>query len=173
MYDVRKYNLPKMKINFKTDRLLLKPISVNDSDFTIELVNTEEWKTFIGKRNIHTREEASEFIQKNTDDLNSFIWTVFLKKTEIPIGIITLLKRDYLEYHDIGFAFLPAYFHKGYAFESSDAVLNYIKINKLYEHVQAITSKDNFSSVKLLKKLGFRFEKEITIENSKSNVYII
>lgn len=148
-------------------------MSVNDCEFTIELVNTDEWKTFIGNRNIHTREEASEFIRRNTDDPDSFIWTVFLKKTEIPVGIITLLKRDYLEYHDIGFAFLPEHFHKGYAFESSDAVLNYIKTNAIYEHIQATTSKENFSSVKLLEKLGFRFEKEILIENKRSNVYIL
>lgn len=65
--------------------------------------------------------------------------------------------REGLEGVDIGFAFLPKYEKKGYAFEASskvrDIAFNEFKIKK----ISAITTKDNISSQKLLEKLGFIF----------------
>src|SRR6266487_1295485 len=48
-----------------------------------------------------------------------------LKNGGIPIGICGLLKREALADVDIGFAFLPQFWKKGYAFESATAVMAY------------------------------------------------
>ena len=109
-----------------TKRLLLDPLSINDKDFILELVNTDGWKSFIGNRNINSQSVAAAYIQKIIENPDTNYWTVKIKETKIPIGIITFIKRDYLEHHDIGFAFLPEYFNKGYAFEAANAVLKYL-----------------------------------------------
>jgi RimJ/RimL family protein N-acetyltransferase len=60
---------------------------------------------------------------------------------------------------DIGFAFLPRFWGKGYAYESASAVMTYAKNVLGLDRIVAITSLDNDRSISLLGKLGFRFEK--------------
>ncbi|HAH25695.1 MAG TPA: GNAT family N-acetyltransferase, partial [Prolixibacteraceae bacterium] len=47
-------------------------------------------------------------------------FTVTRKSDRVKIGICGLFDREGLEGIDIGFAFLPEYERKGYAFESAD-----------------------------------------------------
>ena len=86
-----------------------------------------------------------------------------LKSDGKPIGICGLIKRDSLEDVDIGFAFLPEFRTNGYAFESASAVLEHGKTVLGLKRVVAITSPENEPSVKLLEKLGFKFERMISL----------
>jgi len=155
-----------------TARLLLEPLSESDSEFIIELLNTEGWIKFIGNRNIHSIADAIAYIQKINGNKNITYWTVKLKDTKnSQIGLVTLIKRDYLEHNDIGFAFLPQFYAKGYAYEAANAVLSYLSKNKLATNILAETLPENTSSIKLLEKLGLRFEKEMEIENETLHIY--
>ncbi|MCB0728499.1 MAG: GNAT family N-acetyltransferase [Ignavibacteriae bacterium] len=156
-----------------TDRLILEPLSANESAFLIELINTDGWKKYIGTRNIHTAEEASVYIKKYSEDKNTSILSVKLKETKLPVGIITILKRDYLKHKDIGFAFLPEYTRKGYAYEASSAVLKDLKKKNKNELIEAITVPENVSSISLLNKLGFEYDKEILVDKKTMCVYIL
>ena len=82
-----------------------------------------------------------------------------------------MIKRDYLPNHDIGFAFLPQYCGKGYAFEATKAVIDELSKMSFHSILQAITIKDNHSSIKLLERTGFKFERMIKIENDELAVY--
>ncbi|MEP6902343.1 MAG: GNAT family N-acetyltransferase [Actinomycetota bacterium] len=82
-------------------------------------------------------------------------------KSQIPIGICGFVRRDSLPEADIGFAFLPQFERKGYAFESANAVMKYGREKLNLKRVLAITSQDNESSGRLLEKLGFKFERLI------------
>lgn len=62
---------------------------------------------------------------------------------------------------DIGFAFLPGFGGRGYAYESASAVMQYGKQVLSLKRIVAITSPDNLRSAKLLEKLGLRFERMI------------
>ena len=84
---------------------------------------------------------------------------VELKESGEPIGMCGLLKRDALPDVDVGFAFLPRFWSKGYAFESASAVLAHARDALGLQRVLAITSPDNEASIRLLGKLGFRFER--------------
>lgn len=107
-----------------TERLIVENIKLSDNKFIFELVNSIGWLKFIGNRNVSSPIEATAYIQKIIDTSNLYYWVVKLKESNIAIGIITFIKREYLEYHDIGFAFLPSFFNKGYAYEATSAVLN-------------------------------------------------
>jgi [ribosomal protein S5]-alanine N-acetyltransferase len=153
-----------MNQHFDTERLRLRKLSLSDACFIYELVNTTGWIKNIGDRNVHSIDDAQSYIQKIIDNTSVSYWTVNLQNGNFSTGIVTLIKRDFLEHHDIGFAFLPQYTQKGYACEATKAVLDQITNDPLHNCILAITIKDNSSSIRLLEKLGFVFEKEIETE---------
>lgn len=155
---------------FTTERLTLLSLVNSDADFILELVNTEGWLTFIGNKNINSHDDATAYIQRINDNENITYWSVKLKDTSLPVGLITLIKRDYLEYQDIGFAFLPSFKNKGYAFEAANTILSHLKSKNLNK-INAVTLPANIISIKLIQKLGLQFEKEIENENEILHVY--
>jgi len=159
------------KATLLTERLLLEPLSENDDDFILELLNTEGWLKFIGDRNIHSKTDALAYIKKVNGNQNMVYWTVKMKDTKSAIGLVTLIKREYLEHKDIGFAFLPNFSNKGYAHEATMAVLTYLTKHNAFTNIAAVTLPENISSIKLLQKLGLQFEKEIAVKNETLHIY--
>jgi RimJ/RimL family protein N-acetyltransferase len=147
----------------ETDRLILRCLSTDDAEFILGLVNEPSWLHFIGDRGVRTIEDARGYILKGPVEmyarLGFGIYLVELKEGGTPIGTCGLIKRDYLEDVDIGFAFLPNYWAKGYAYESASAVMAYGKDVLGLKRIVAITTSDNHSSARLLEKLGLRFER--------------
>lgn len=141
-----------------TERLQLKILTDNDHPFILELVNTPGWLQFIGDRNIKTEEQAKAYIQKVTESPQIYYWTVTPANENRTIGIITLVKREYLEHFDLGFAFLPDFEGKGYAAEATRAVMYSVPEISKDDKILAITTEENHRSVKLLEKLKFCFD---------------
>jgi RimJ/RimL family protein N-acetyltransferase len=158
-----------MQTSYRTPRLLLTALSLQDIPFMMELVNTPEWLHFIGDRNVHDEEEAATYLQKIIDNKTGNCWVVRTMNDGVSIGIITLMQRDYLEQPDIGFAFLPRYGKLGFAYEATTIVLH----DAMHEHQQifAITIQENNNSIRLLEKLGFAFEKEIHQDDEDVLIY--
>jgi RimJ/RimL family protein N-acetyltransferase len=73
-----------------------------------------------------------------------------------------LIKRDYLPQPDIGFAFLPAFTGKGYAFEAATATIAYAKEILHLPTILAITLPTNLKSIHLLNKIGLQFSNMVT-----------
>lgn len=155
-----------------TARLLLTPLTVADAPFILELVNTEGWLQFIGNRNITSPPEATAYIQKILANPNISYWVVQRKDNQQPIGIVTFIKREYLEHLDIGFAFLPNVAKHGYAYEATSAVLHKLISERHLSHILATTVPENTNSIKLLKKIGLVFEKEMGVGTEKIHVYV-
>jgi RimJ/RimL family protein N-acetyltransferase len=88
---------------------------------------------------------------------------VALLTDDMPIGMCGVLKRDTLPEPDLGFSFLPAYWSMGYAFESAGAVMRHARAALHVDRILAITTHDNLPSMRLLGKLGFRFERMIRL----------
>jgi [ribosomal protein S5]-alanine N-acetyltransferase len=74
-----------------------------------------------------------------------------------PIGLVGLVKRDYLPEPDLGFALLDAYAGRGLAYEAACAVLPLARARGL-TRLLAITDPDNRRSIGLLQRLGFELE---------------
>lgn len=159
--------------HFTTEYLLIKKLAPTDTSFIQELVNSEGWLTYIGDRNIHTTEDALSYINKTMANEHMCFWVVFLKEKHIPIGLISLIQRDYLPHSDIGFAFLPDYAGKGYAFEATYSVLHYLINLPKYATLLATTLLDNTRSINLLKRLGFNLKNEILVDTEKLNLFEI
>jgi RimJ/RimL family protein N-acetyltransferase len=154
-----------------TERLSLDNLTDEDGGFVQELLNTKGWLQFIGDRNIHSKEDAINYISKINSTPNFYYWAVRLIDTLEPIGIISFIKRDYLEHFDIGFAFLPQYNGNGYAYEAAKEILAIVSSKPEHAFIMATTMPGNTSTIKLLRKLGLQFEKEIEVGAEKLQVY--
>jgi RimJ/RimL family protein N-acetyltransferase len=146
----------------ETDRLSLRKITVDDSVFMLDLLNQPSFIQFIGDRGVRTLDDARECILNRYisayERLGFGVYLTALKEDQIPIGICGLIKRDALEDVDIGYAFLPQYWSKGYAFESASAVMAYAKDTLGLKRVVGIVAPDNPGSIRVLEKIGLQFE---------------
>lgn len=152
-----------------TQRLVLREVVETDDEFMLDLLNQPSFIKYIGDRNVRNLEQSREFIKtrytKSYEENGYGLYLVELKETQTSIGLCGFVKRDSLPNSDIGFAFLPQYEGKGYAFESAQAVMKYGKEKLGFKRVLAITTQDNVRSGKLLEKLGLHFEKLIEMPN--------
>ena len=153
----------------QTDRLRLRWISSLDAEFIVELLNEPSWLRFIGDKGVRTTQDANAYISNGPVAMyarHGFgLYLTELKEDSVPIGICGLIKRDGLDDVDIGFAFLPRYWANGYAYESASAVMAYGKAVLGLKRMVAITSPENNASVRLLEKLGLRFEKKVRLSD--------
>ena len=113
----------------KTERLLLRHLGPDDAPFILRLLNEPSWIANIGDRGVRTIADAQRYLDKGPIEmygrLGFGLYLVCLADNEVPIGLCGLLKRERLDDVDLGFAFLPDYWGRGYAHESSAAVLSY------------------------------------------------
>ncbi len=150
-------------IVIQTEKLNLTGIKLSDAEFMLELVNSEGWLKFIGDRNVHTLNEAENYIAKIIEKENTNYWVVRLESARQPMGVVTLMKRDYLTYFDIGFAFLPEFKKRGYAFEATSKALILVLDLIPDKTVCAISDVQNLKSNCLLQKLDFKIDYYFTL----------
>jgi RimJ/RimL family protein N-acetyltransferase len=152
----------------ETGRLRLRRFGAGDCEFILELLNEPAWIRYIGDRNIRTLEDAQRYLEGGpmamVERLGFGLYLVELKETGEPIGMCGLVKRDELEDVDIGFAFLPRFWGKGYALEAAFAVMAYARTALGLSRIVAFLSQDNDRSARLLEKLGFRVEGRIALQ---------
>ena len=145
-------------------------LNVGDSAFIFELLNEPSWIQYIGDKDVKTLQDALRYIENGPLAMYKRagfgLYAVELREVGEPIGICGLIKREALEDVDLGFAFLPRFWRKGYAFEAAAAVLRYGRNVLGLHRIVAILSQDNHRSSKLLEKLGFCFEGTVRLQPS-------
>ncbi len=151
----------------ETERLVLREFTADDAAFILELVNDPSFIRNIGDRGVRSLEDAQRYIE--TGPIASYarngfgLWLVQLKGSGESIGMCGLIKRDILEDVDIGYAFLPRFWSKGYAVESARAVRDYGQNVTGLNRLVAITNPANESSIRVLEKIGLKFEKMVRL----------
>ena len=151
----------------ETERLTLREVSTDDADFILRLLNEPSFLRFIGDKGVRNLQDARQYILNGpiaSYNQNGFgLYLVVLKSMNRSIGMCGLIKRETLTDVDIGFAFLPEFWNKGYALESATAVFSYGKDVLKLPRIVAITNKDNVTSGKLLERLGLHFDRLIDL----------
>ncbi len=152
-----------------TERLILRPITINDGAFVFKLMNTEDWKKFIGDRNIHTIQDAIQYIEEKMisqyKEVGYGNFVICHRQSQEKLGTVGLYRRPNLEGVDIGFALLPEYYRNGYTYEASKKLLQYAQEELKLSPIQAITDVNNVASQSLIQKLGFTFIDKRKIES--------
>jgi len=154
-----------------THRLQLNPMTLEDADFMLNLLNCPGFLRFIGDRNVRTLAQAQTYIENMLSNPDVTYWVIRLKHTTEPIGVVTWVKRDYLPAPDLGYALLPEFEGNGYAFEASETWLAHQQ--KSAEKVFAICQADNLTSIKLLQKLHFSLDQHFEKDGQAMHQYSI
>jgi RimJ/RimL family protein N-acetyltransferase len=156
-----------MLMIIETDRLQLRLLSVDDADFILRLLNEPSFIQNIGDRGVRTLDDARAYVLKGPvasyEKFGFGLWLVETKANAVPIGICGLLKRDILNDVDIGYALLPEFCSQGYALESASAVMSYAREKLGLKRVVAVTNAANQSSIRLLEKMGFQYERMVRL----------
>ncbi|WP_293916092.1 MULTISPECIES: GNAT family N-acetyltransferase [unclassified Sphingobacterium] len=162
-------------MNMKTERLNLRRLDMIHAAFMLRLVNTDQWKENIGDRNVNSIEEAEAYVRRIIETPTIQYWVVSLIPYDLPVGVVSLVKRTYLEDADIGFALLPEFEKQGYAFEAASRLLIYIRENRIQNKVLGITKNSNLKSIRLLEKLGMKRASDIedTVQEQNELIYYL
>lgn len=169
-----------MSVNRKeilaTERLILREFDYEDVTFIIELLNSPGWLAYIGDRGVKTLADARTYLTDGpmaSFEKHGFgLAMVALRETGEGIGMCGLIKRDSLPDVDIGYALLPAFTGKGYAFEIASATVDYARDQLGLRRLVAITDPKNVASIKLIKKLNMKYEKEVQLRPDDIAVHL-
>ena len=149
----------------ETERLSLRRLTVDDAEFILALLNEPSFLRYIGDKKVRNLDDARQYILNGpvgSYERHGFgLKCVELRESHTPIGMCGLLKRDELPDPDIGFALLPDFWNKGFAFEAAQAVLKDARERLQLQRILAITSLDNEASINLLQRLGFKFDEVV------------
>ena len=158
----------------ETERLSLRKLTIEDAQFILTLLNEPSFIRYIGDKQVRNVEDAEAYILNGpvaSYERNGFgLYLVQLRESYTPVGMCGLLKREELPDPDIGFAFLPEFWRKGFAFETAAALLQDARARLKLQRILAITSLDNEASIKLLERIGFRFERVTQLAADREQV---
>jgi RimJ/RimL family protein N-acetyltransferase len=164
-------------MEIQTERLRISPFTFADAAFILRLLNEPSFIENIADKGVRDLEGARAYLRDGP--LASYqrhgfgLWRVDLAEDDMPIGMAGLLKRDYLEDIDIGYALLPEYWGSGYAFEASSAVLAYARQQLSARRVVAIVAEHNERSTRLLQKLGFESEGTVRMPGDSEDLLLL
>ena len=158
----------------ETDRLRLRKLSVEDAGVILRLLNEPSFIENIGDKGVRNLDDACSYILDGPvasyEKFGFGLYLVELRESGVPVGMCGLLKREALEDVDLGYALVPEFWSKGYALESALAVLSFARNTLGLKRVVAITNPDNQSSIRLLEKMGFRFEKMVRLTDDAPEI---
>jgi [ribosomal protein S5]-alanine N-acetyltransferase len=158
----------------ETERLQLRQFTLDDAAFILRLLNDPGFVRYIGDKGVRDLDAARGYLQAGpmaSYERHGFgLWCVGLRGEDTAIGMAGLIRRDYLDDMDIGYAFLPEYAGMGYALEAASAVMAHARGVLDAPRVLAIVDEDNASSIRLLEKLGFQGNGVVRAPGSERDV---
>jgi [ribosomal protein S5]-alanine N-acetyltransferase len=168
-----------MKVLIETERLFLRETNFTDDSDMFEMDSDPEVQLYIENKPVKTIEEIHKVLEnlKNQYSENGIgRWAVVDKETNECVGWCGLkyFKQElnnHINFYELGYRFKKKHWGKGYATESSNAVLEYgfntFKVKSIY----AITDPQNINSKKVLIKLGFDFKETFDYEGDLTDWY--
>ncbi len=164
-----------MKAVCETERLIIRQFNLGDTEFIIRLLNEELFIRYIADKNVRTQEDAVKYLTNGpiaSYGTHGFgLYLVLVKGKNTPIGMCGILKREELDYPDLGYAFLPEFCGQGYASEAAEMILKEARVIYSLKAILAITLPDNLRSNSLLEKLGFSLKGTMELYGLQNNLY--
>lgn len=159
-----------------TDRLRLRPVTEADATLMLAVWNDPAFIRNVADRGIRSEDEATAAIREGVAPLFAEHgygpYCIELKANEQLIGICGLFRRDNLPDADIGFAILPSFVGQGLGGEAAMSVARYAANTLGLTRLTAIVSPQNKPSIGLIKKLGMRFERPITMPGDSESIHL-
>lgn len=150
----------------ETKRLILRPLSVKDAEVIFEHWTHDERVAKYMNWNLHkTVEETREWLlmeEENCKNDINYTFAFVRKGTQELIGSGGInFNQDYGKF-EVGYNIMFRYWNQGYTTEAIRTILDFAK-NELGIHIFfARHAKANPASGKVMKKIGFQYQKDAT-----------
>lgn len=170
-----------MEILAETRRLYLRKLAYSDVDDLFEMDSDPEVHLYIEQKPVSTTDEivrVIDMLKIQYQEFGTGRWAVVDKLTNECVGWSGLKYfntplNGHIHFYELGYRFKRRHWGKGYATESSAAVLDFgfQKLNAV--EIFAITDPANFNSRKVLKKLGFDYIETFDYEGDPTDWFRI
>ncbi|MFI5362384.1 MAG: GNAT family N-acetyltransferase [Elusimicrobiota bacterium] len=158
----------------ETPRLFLRPMTLGDAQRLFEIYSEPEtiryWNGPDGSR--HDSEQRIARMQTHWNTHGYGDWALIDKKTGAMIGFCGLHHIQGMDEINLGFLLARSFCGKGLATEASTASLRFGFGKTEMDLVVGTTAPDNAGAIKVLKKCGMSYWKEI-IRNGPRSVFRI
>lgn len=163
-----------MSSELLTDRMRLRWLTPADAGLLLAIWNDPTFVHYVGDRGIRTVEAAADAFRDGPrrlyEDYGYGPYRVALRGGNQALGICGLFRREGLDDPDLGYALLPQYCGQGYASEAARAVILHARETLEFKRLTAIIHPDNAASIKLIEKLGMRFERMLQMPGDDAEV---
>ena len=151
-------------VKLESDRLLIRPFKIGDEQAILELNSNSLVQKYTGDTLLTTKEQAEDvlhnIILKDYEIYEYGRFAVIYKPDQKLIGFtgIKYLPEANGE-SDLGYRFLPEYWGKGIATESSKMALDFGFNGLQLKKILGFTELKNKASTRVLEKVGFKINK--------------
>ena len=149
----------------ETERLIIRPITLDDVQGFFEMDSQPEVHTFLRGEPLKSLAETHQIIESIIAQYQKFgigRVGVIEKSTNIFIGwtgFKFIAEEDTInnrfDFLDFGYRFRKEVWGRGYATEAAKACMEFYKNNLTQYQINAITHIDNLASRRILEKVGF------------------
>lgn len=155
----------------ETARLQLGEFTLDDVDDMYKIHCDPEVTRYTGEGELTSREEIERRITKDVlGDYRKYgygRWAVIYKADGRLIGFAGLKYLEDMDEIDLGYRFARAYWGMGLATEAAQAVLDYGFRNLGMSRIIGMVMPENKASIRVLEKVGMRFEKLTTTQGQR------
>lgn len=157
----------------ETPRLRLRYFTLEDLDDLFHLYSDPEVMRYLSPR---TREQTQTSLSKHIKQWqqhNFGMWAVIYKESGHMIGRCGLSFLENTPEVELGYLFDKHYWNKGIATEASVATLKYGFCKAKLERIVAIANPENIASVRVIQKVGMKYQKNAYYYGQDVVKYII
>ena len=160
---------------FETERLIIRPYTMDDLDNFFRMNGDEEVMRYI--RPAQTLEQSKEFLQKIINDYaerpGKGRWGMFSKEDHQFVGSFAVIPVENSDQFQLGYALLKENWGKGWASEAVRGGIKYAFDQLGLTEIAAITYPENLLSQKVLLKSGFIFDKTFWEKDKELSLYLL
>lgn len=166
-----------MILFLETERLILRPISKDDTECLFEFFNDPEAMKYLP--GTKTREQVKDWIFLVLNSYYSHHYgplAVMSKEPHDFMGYCGLYLQKDVDGEDeveILYGLIRQFWKKGYAMEAAKRVYEYGKNDLKIDRFISIIDPDNVSSANVAEKIGMTFEKEAIVWGKRYYIYTI
>ena len=157
----------------ETKRLIIEHFTCADIHMWASIEANPLVRKFVDGKCL-SREEAGHYVKMNIDSYaeNGFgRFAVRSKTSKRLIGMCGFLRQD--EEIDFGYRYSAETWGKGIGYEAANKVLNFGLEHLKLKKICAGVAIENIPSIKILEKLGFKFEQNFFVDQTKAAKYVI
>lgn len=156
-----------------TDRLLLRPFTLEDAKDIFELNGDPIVMKYTGDQPFGSIAEARKFIQ-NYDHFKKWErgrFGVFLRENNAFIGWCGLKYHEDTEETDLGYRFKKFFWGKGYGTEAAGICIKdgFERLN--LQRIYAEAHSKNMGSIRIMEKVGMKFLKNTLLDGAEGKIY--